>query len=52
MYLLLDLVRAAEHVVDVAKIVGTGEETIGFTGGGIALLEMGLFTEVAHLKGN
>jgi hypothetical protein len=52
MYLLLNLVRAAEHVVNVAEVVGTGEETIGLAGGGIALLEVGLLTEVAHLEGN
>jgi hypothetical protein len=48
--LLLDLVRTAEHVVDVGEVVGTGEEAIGLAGGGIALLKVGLLTEVAHLK--
>jgi len=49
-HLLFDLVRAAEHVVNVGEVIGTREETIGLAGGGIALLEMGLLTEVAHLK--
>lgn len=50
-HLLLDLVRAAEHVVNVGEVVGTREEAIGLAGGGIALLEMGLLTKVAHLRG-
>jgi hypothetical protein len=49
-HLLLDLVRAAEHVVNVGEVVGTREEAIGLASGGVALLEMGLLTEVAHLK--
>ena len=49
--LLLDLVLAAEHVVNVGEVVSAGEEAIGLAGGGIALLEVGLLTEVAHLEG-
>jgi hypothetical protein len=49
--LLLDLICTAEHVVNVGKVVGTWEEAIGLAAGGIALLEVGLLTEVAHLKG-
>jgi hypothetical protein len=49
-HLLLYFVCAAEHVVNVGEVVGTGEEAIGFAAGGIALLEVGFLTEVAHLK--
>jgi uncharacterized membrane protein YkgB len=47
--LLLDLVGAAEHVVNVGEVIGTWEEAIGLAGGGIALLKVGVLTEVAHL---
>jgi len=48
--LLLDLVGATEHVIDVGEVVCAGEEAIGLAGGGIALLEVGLLAEVAHLE--
>lgn len=48
--LLLDLVRAAEHFVNVGKVVSTREEAIGLAGGGIALLQVGFLAKVAHLQ--
>lgn len=47
--LLLDLVGAAEQVVDTSKVVGAGEKSIGATLGGVALLQVSLLAKVAHL---
>jgi hypothetical protein len=49
-YLLLDLVGAAEHVVDLGKVVGTGQDAVGLTLGDIVLLEVSLLAEVAELQ--
>lgn len=49
-YLLFNLVGATEHVVNVGEIIGTREEAIGLSGGGIALLQVGILTEVTHLE--
>lgn len=49
-YLLLDRVGAAEHVVDLGKVVGAGQDAVGLTLGGVVLLEMSLLAEVAELQ--
>ena len=49
-YLLLDLIRAAVHVVNVRKVVCAGENAVGLTLGGVVLLEVSLLAEVAHLE--
>lgn len=49
-YLLLDLIGAAEHIVNVGEVVCAGEDAVSLTLGGVALLEMGLLAEIAHLE--
>lgn len=49
-YLLLDLVGAAEHVVDLGEVVGAGQDAVGLTLGGVVLLEVGLLAEIAELQ--
>lgn len=49
-YLLLDLVGAAEHVVDLDKVVGAGQDAVGLTLGDVVLLEVSLLAEVAELQ--
>lgn len=48
--LLLDLVGAAEHVVNIGKVVGSRVKTVSLALGGITLLQVGLLAEVAHLE--
>ena len=45
----LDRIRALEHVVNVFKIVGAGEDGGDFALGLVVLLKVGLLPEVAHL---
>jgi hypothetical protein len=47
--LLLDLVLPSEHIINMGKVVCAGEEAIGAAFRGVALLEVGSLTEVAHL---
>ena len=49
-YLLLDLVGAAEHVINVGEVVCAGQDAVSLTLGGVVLLEMSLLAEIAHLK--
>lgn len=49
-YLLLDLVGAAEHVVDLGEIIGAGQDAVSLTLGNVVLLEMRLLAEVAELQ--
>lgn len=48
-YLLLDLVGAAEHVVNVGEVVGARQNAVGLTLGSVVLLKVSLLAEVAHL---
>ena len=50
-YLLLDLVGAAEHVVNVGEVVSARQDTVNLTLGGVVLLEVSLLTEITHLSG-
>jgi hypothetical protein len=49
-YLLLDLICAAVHVVNVREVVCAGENAVGLTLGSVVLLEVSLLAEVAHLE--
>jgi len=45
----LDLIFAAEHVVDGSQIVDALGDGLGVAAGGVVLLEVGLFAKFAHL---
>ena len=48
--LLLDLIGAAEQVVDFGEVVSARQDAVGFTLGCVVLLEMGLLAEVTELQ--
>lgn len=48
--LFLDSVLALEHIINLGKVVGTRGDGRGVTLRSVALLEMGLLSEVAHLN--
>jgi hypothetical protein len=49
-YLLLDLVCAAEHVIDLRKVVSAGQDAVDLTLGSVVLLKVSLLAEVAELQ--
>ena len=49
-YLLLDLIGAAEHVVNIGEVVSTGQNVLNLTLRGVVLLEVSLLAEIAILE--
>ena len=46
---MLDLVRSAEHVVNLGEVVGARSQVIDIAFRSVVLLEVGLLTKVAEL---